>query len=164
VHEAFAELVAETDPTMVVVTTVAEGERSGCLVGFHSQSGIAPPRYAVWLSTENHTHGVAARASTFAVHLIPTGRHDVAELFGGTTGDEIDKLDRCDWTPGPDGVPLLDACPDRFVGRKVAWVDVDADHSCVVVEPVLAEATGDGPWLRLDDVTDVDAGHDADES
>jgi hypothetical protein len=26
---------------------------------------------------------------------------ELAELFGGETGDEVDKFDRCEWRPGP---------------------------------------------------------------
>ena len=139
VSDAFDALMARTDPTMVIVTTVAGDERSGCLVGFHCQCSIEPPRLAVWLSKANHTHLVGAHAETFAVHWVPAGRHDLAELFGGTTGDEVDKLDLCAWTPGPDGVPLLDDCPDLIVGRRTAWLDVDTDHSCLMLEPLEAQ-------------------------
>jgi flavin reductase (DIM6/NTAB) family NADH-FMN oxidoreductase RutF len=96
---------------------------------------------------------------------VPADRHDLAELFGGTTDDEGgDKLARCEWTEGPGGVPLLDGCPERFVGRRVEWIDTDADHSCVVLEPIAAWA-GEHPTarLRLADASDIDAGHDADE-
>jgi flavin reductase (DIM6/NTAB) family NADH-FMN oxidoreductase RutF len=164
-QDAFDDLVASGDPAMVIVTTVADGRRAGCLVGFHCQGGIDPPRYAVWLSQANHTHTVGADAEVFAVHWVPADRHDLAELFGGTTDDEAgDKLERCEWTEGPGGVPLLSACPDRFVGRRVAWLDADADHTCVVLEPI--EATvADGPRsrLRLGDSADISAGHPADD-
>ena len=77
----FDEMVADADPSMVIVTTVVGDERSGCLVGFHSQCSIDPPRYAVWISKANHTHGVAERADTFAVHLVPetSGRISVGD-------------------------------------------------------------------------------------
>ncbi len=158
---AFDELIARADPAMVVLTTIAGGERSGCLVGFHSQCSIDPPRYAVWLSRANHTFRVASHAHVFAVHFVPRDRRDLAELFGGETGDEVDKLARCDWVDGPDGVPLLDGCPDRFVGELVEWLEVDGDHACVVVEPIDASAGDPGGRLHLADVTDVDPGHDA---
>jgi flavin reductase (DIM6/NTAB) family NADH-FMN oxidoreductase RutF len=159
---AFDELMGGLDQSMVIVTTVAGDERSGCLVGFHSQSSIDPVRYVVWLSRANHTHGVAVRASTFAVHLIPKGRHDLAELFGGRTGDEVDKLAGCEWRAGPGGVPMIDGCPDRFVGERVGWL-TGGDHDGVVLEPIEAELAGEGPWLRLSDTTDIDAGHAADD-
>ena len=162
-HEAFDELMSALDQSMVIVTTAADEDRAGCLVGFHSQASIEPPRYVVWLSQANHTHGVAARASTFAVHLVPADRHDLAALFGGLTGDESDKLSRCDWVPGPDGVPLLEGCPDRFVGRRVTWLTGGGDHDGVVLEPLRAEVGSSGPWVRLADASDIDAGHAADE-
>lgn len=160
----FDELVARANAAMVVVTTIADGETSGCLVGFHSQCSIEPPRYAVWISRANHTFRVAAHAHTFAVHFLPARRRDLADLFGGETGDQIDKLTRCDWTEGPGGVPLLDGCPDRFVGELVEWREGgDEDHACVVLDPVDARAGGSEPWLHLADVIDIDPGHDADE-
>lgn len=161
---AFDELVARADPAMVIVTTVAGGERSGCLVGFHSQCSIDPPRYAVWISRANHTFAVAGHAHVFGVHFVPSARRDLAELFGGETGDEVDKLARCDWSEGPGGVPLLDGCPDRFVGELVEWFEADADHACVVVEPVDAAVGEEGRRLHLGDVTDIDPGHDATEA
>ena len=163
--DTFSDLMERSDPTVVIVTTVADDERSGCLVGFHSQCSIDPPRYSIWISKANHTHDVGLRADTFAVHWLPADRHDLAELFGGTTGDRLDKLAHCEWTPGLDGVPLLDDCPDRFTGRRIALFDFDTDHTCVVLEPqVAARADGEaGAWLRLGDASDIDPGHNADE-
>jgi len=156
-------LMRALDQAMVIVTTAAGDDHAGCLVGFHSQCGIDPPRYVVWLSQANHTHGVARRAATFAVHLVPADRHDIAALFGGTTGDDEDKLARSDWEPGPDGVPLVTACPDRFVGRRLAWLAGHGDHDGVVLEPVSAQVSSRGPWLRLSGASDIDAGHAVDE-
>jgi flavin reductase (DIM6/NTAB) family NADH-FMN oxidoreductase RutF len=164
VRKAFDELIARADPAMVILTTVAGGERSGCLVGFHCQCSIDPPRYAVWISRANHTFVVAAHAHVFGVHFVPAARRDLAELFGGETGDEVDKLARCDWGAGPGGVPLLDGCPDRFVGELVAWLEVDADHACVVMAPVESTVGDRAPRLHLADVADVDPGHEASEA
>jgi len=160
---AFDELVAVVDPAMVVVTIGVGGDRDGCLVGFHSQCGIDPPRYAVWLSRANRTFDLAGHATHVAVHVLGDGDRDLAELFGGETGDEVDKLAGLAWEPGPGGAPLLARLPSRFVGRVVDRVDADADHLCVVLEPVDAAAGGSGPLLRLAAVTDIDPGHQADE-
>lgn len=159
----FDELMGGLDGAMVVVTTVAGDERSGCLVGFHGQCGMEPQKYAVWLSKANHTYRIGALADTFAVHFLHQGQHDLATLFGSLTGDDVDKLGRCAWTPGPDGVPLLDASRDRFVGRRAAWLDAGADHVCVVLEPSDVVVSGDTDWLTLHDVDDLTPGHEADE-
>ena len=163
IADPFDDLMAANDPSVVIVTTIADGRRAGCLVGFHSQCSIEPLRYAIWLSKANHTFGVAFAADTFAIHWIRADRSDLADLFGGTTGDEIDKFTRCAWTEGPGGVPLLDECEDRFVGRRLAWLDVDVDHCCIVLEPLAAHRRPDGAGppspLRVSDAADIDAGH-----
>lgn len=44
------------------------------------------------------------------VHLVPREAEDLANLFGEQTGDETDKFERCDWSPGPEGTPILSEC------------------------------------------------------
>jgi flavin reductase (DIM6/NTAB) family NADH-FMN oxidoreductase RutF len=161
--QAFDALVGSMDHAMLIVTTVADDRRAGCLVGFHSQCSIEPRRYAVWISKVNETYEIAAAAEWFAVHLPRRDRHELAELFGGRSGDDIDKFERCGWTPGPAGVPVLDDCPDRFVGRRVELSDVGADHVCVVLAPHHVERgpLGASGWLSFDDTKDIVPGHPA---
>ncbi len=42
--DAFQTLVADIDYPMFIVTTAADGERAGCLIGFLTQASIKPPR------------------------------------------------------------------------------------------------------------------------
>jgi flavin reductase (DIM6/NTAB) family NADH-FMN oxidoreductase RutF len=158
---SFDDLVAALDSAMVVVTVAADGERDGCLVGFHSQASIDPPTYAVWLSTANRTTALADRARHLAVHLLSRDQHDLAALFGGETGDEVDKLARVPWSAGPDGVPLLDPCPYRFVGTVVDRLDAGGDHRCVLLRPQEVHLGAEVAPLRLSQVGDIDAGHPA---
>ena len=69
---------------------------------------------------------------------MPADAERLAELFGGETGDEVDKFGRCAWHEGPGGVPLLDDCPNRFVGRVLSRVDA-GDHDAFLLEPVAAQ-------------------------
>jgi flavin reductase (DIM6/NTAB) family NADH-FMN oxidoreductase RutF len=164
--ERFAQLMATADHPMVIVTTASEGVRAGCLVGFHAQASISPPDYAIWLSKANHTYRVGALAERFAVHLPRRGARHLAELFGATSGDDVDKFERCRWTEGLDGVPLLEDCPDRFVGERVAWLDPGTDHVCVVLRPVAVDVDPDRrpqDLLWFSAVADVVAGHAAEE-
>jgi flavin reductase (DIM6/NTAB) family NADH-FMN oxidoreductase RutF len=117
----------------------------------------------VWLSKSNRTTELATRGEVLAVHVLATGHHDLAELFGGETGDEVDKLALCETIEGPGGVPVLAQCPSYFVGRLVAVLDTGGDHVCVVLEPISASAHPLDP-LRLLAVDDVEAGHDAHET
>src|SRR6266550_1522175 len=93
---------------MYVVTAAADGERDGCLVGFATQCSIHPPRFLVCLSVKNRTFRIAKTAPVLAVHLVGHDQHDLAELFGGETADEVDKLAQWPWREGAGGVPLLE--------------------------------------------------------
>src|SRR5438067_11064220 len=113
----FEGLMAQLDYSLFIVTVVADGERSGCLVGFASQVSIHPPRFLICLSVKNHTFRVAQGAEVVAVHFVPEQARELAVLFGGETGDEIDKFSRCDWREGHAGVPILTGLEDWFAGR-----------------------------------------------
>jgi len=157
------DLMADLDPAMAIVTTAVEGELSGCLVGFHARSSIEPVRYAVWLSKANHTYLLALSSEMLAVHFPSKGDHDLAQLFGGSTGDRVDKFDRCAWHAGPGGVPILDRLPNRFVGTRGAVLDDGGDHVCVIVEITEEHVATPFVPLRLSDVRDIEAGHPPDE-
>lgn len=161
--DAFDTIAASLDPAMVVVTSAHDGERAGCLVGFHAQSSIEPHRYCVWLSKANHTGRIVPRATTLAVHYLDETQRDLAEHFGTLSGDDVDKFAGLDWTAGSNGVPLLGAVPRRIVARRIAVLDEGGDHLCVVTEPVDATAPGPFTPLRLSGVDDLTPGHEAEE-
>jgi flavin reductase (DIM6/NTAB) family NADH-FMN oxidoreductase RutF len=156
----FDTVVAQLDTSMVIVTTAAGDQRAGCLVGFHTQCSIDPPRYAVWLSKANLTYRVALFATHVAVHGVDAANGDIARLFGGERGDETDKFTRCDWTAGPGGVPLLDDCPNRFVLERLSLWDDGSDHTCLVGAPVEARWAGEFDALRLAAARTIEPGHD----
>jgi flavin reductase (DIM6/NTAB) family NADH-FMN oxidoreductase RutF len=158
----FSTLSTSGDPAMLVVTVAHDGERAGCLVGFHSQCSIEPLRYSVWLSKANHTYRVALLAEWLGVHVLTADDHDLAARFGGATGDDTDKFAGLAWHESAHGVPLLDHCTNRFLGRRVTLLDDGGDHVCVVVEPAAVESAGPFEPLRLSGVTDVEPGHAAD--
>ncbi|MEU6417037.1 flavin reductase family protein [Streptomyces spiralis] len=124
------------DPEVYVVTAAAGGERAGCLVGFASQCSIDPLRFVVWLSKVNRTFRVAGRADRLAVHLLARDQYALAELFGGSTGDDgVDKFAHVPCTRRQDGAFVLDDAPAWFVGRIVLRTD-GGDHVGFVLEPV----------------------------
>lgn len=161
---ALAAFGEHLDPALVVVTTADGHERAGCLVGFHTQCSIAPDRYAVWLSKANHTYRVALFADHVAVHLLSADDLDLAELFGGSTGDQVDTFASCAWTTGPSGVPLLDRLPNRMVGRRVSLVDDgDSDHVCLMLALEVVETAAAFSPLRLSAAAGIVPGHDAED-
>ena len=159
-NEAFSDLVGDLDYPMMVVTAAAEGERSGCLVGFATQCSIGPPRFAVWISRKNHTFGIADRAGVLAVHFLSTAERALAELFGGLTGDDVDKFSRCRWRDGPGGVPVLEDCRRWFAGEVVEQFPTE-DHVGFLLAPITVET---GPWpgqLGFQTARAISPGHEA---
>lgn len=161
--DAFDDLTGATDAAMLIVTTADGDERGGCLVGFHSQSSIDPPRYAVWLSKANHTYRLALRATHLGLHFLGEEHHDLAAHFGALSGDDTDKFAGLAVAIGPHGVPLLLEVPGRLVVRRLALLDEGGDHVCLTTEPVRAEGDAPSAPLRLSACADIDPGHDNEE-
>ena len=158
--EEFNAFVTELEYPMYVVTVAAGGERDGCLVGFATQCSIHPPRFLVCMSVKNRTSRIAAAAPILAVHLVAADRHDLAELFGGETADEVDKLAQWPWREGPGGVPILEGVRNLFVGRVLARFDL-GDHVGHLLEPIAAQDEGGAEALGFQEARDIDAGHPA---
>ena len=93
------------------------------------------------------------------MHLVPRERRDLVELFGGETGDEIDKFERCDWRAGPRGLPILDGCPSWFAGAILSRHDL-GDHEGYLLDPIEARYEP-GELLYFQDVKDIEPGHPA---
>ena len=159
-EQTFQRLVAQLDYPMFIATVAAGGERAGCLVGFATQCSIHPPRFLVGISEKNRTFRVAQGAESMAMHLVPENATELAELFGGETGDEVNKFERCAWRPGPGDVPLLDDCPNRFVGRIIERVDF-GDHLGMVLEPFYADEDEASGQLGFHRAKRIDPGHEA---
>ncbi|MGB3304055.1 flavin reductase family protein [Gordonia sp. (in: high G+C Gram-positive bacteria)] len=163
---AFDEMMATVESPVYLVTVTANGEKAGCLVGFATQMSIDPLRFVVGLSRTNETYRVAEAARYLAVHVVGVEHLDLVQLFGGETGDEIDKFERCVWSEGPFGQPILRDAGIWFVGEVLERLDVGGDHSCYVLEPLEGGSAGDGAaergaWIAASQVQDLHPGHEA---
>ncbi|HKP88863.1 MAG TPA: flavin reductase family protein [Thermoleophilaceae bacterium] len=159
--EAFEAIVGALDYPMLIVTTAAGGERAGCLVGFATQCSIDPERFLVCVSDKNRTFRVLDRGATaMVVHVVPRDAGDLVELFGGETGDDADKFDRCRWSEGPEGIPVLDRCPSWFAGRIADRMPL-GDHVGFVLDPFDGRADYDGPAFPFSVARQIEPGHEA---
>jgi flavin reductase (DIM6/NTAB) family NADH-FMN oxidoreductase RutF len=154
--------MSRLDYPMCVVTTSADGERAGCLVGFGTQTSIHPPRFLACISKKNHTYGVALRADVLAIHLLsdtPEER-ELAELFGSETGDTTDKFAHVDWHPGPGGVPFIEGIPNHFAGQILERFDL-GDHDGFLLDPIEAEKGEELHEMGFQEAKDIPPGHPA---
>jgi flavin reductase (DIM6/NTAB) family NADH-FMN oxidoreductase RutF len=152
--------MGQLDYSLFIVTVASGEERAGCLVGFASQVSIHPPRFLVGLSVKNRTYRVASQgAGILVVHFVPEQAADLARLFGGETGDEVDKFTRCRWRPGPGGAPVLTELEDWFAGRVLERIDL-GDHCGHVLEPIDGEAHRSGSPLTFRRAKWIEPGHE----
>lgn len=157
--DALTSVLTSLDYPMAVVTTASDEERAGCLVGFITQCSVDPPRLMVYLSVKNHTYTTALDADGLGVHFLRHDQRDLAELFGGTSGDWTDKFDRCRWREGPMGVPVLEDVRHWVVGEITERV-LGGDHVGFVLRPVAVHEDGPLEQLSFHDVRSLDPGHD----
>jgi flavin reductase (DIM6/NTAB) family NADH-FMN oxidoreductase RutF len=158
--DPFPPLMGTLDYPMFIVTTRAGERRAGCLIGFATQVSIHPGRFLACLSDKNYTYRVAQDASHLAVHFVPSGAEELAELFGGETGDDVDKFARIAWHEGPEGQPIVEGCENWFVGRVLERVDF-GDHMGFVLEPVAVEHGSKGRQFTFHRAKRIEPGHEA---
>ena len=94
------------------------------------------------------------------VHLVPAHAGPLAELFGSVTGDDVDKFSRCEWSPGPDGAPVLAGCANWFAGRVLDRRPA-GDHWAFLLEPIQASSDGAQDVFTFHRAKRIDAGHEA---
>jgi flavin reductase (DIM6/NTAB) family NADH-FMN oxidoreductase RutF len=158
-EDPFDTLMASVDPPLIVLTTSAEDQWAGCLVGFHAQSSITPHHYTVWLSKANHTYRVGLRAAHFAVHFLTPADLPLAERFGTLSGEDTDKFAGMDVHPDENGVPRLRACQNWMSLDRIAILDDGGDHVCLTTRLSSADTEGDFTPLRLSSAAHLDPGH-----
>ena len=145
---------------LYVVTAAGDGEVSGCLVGFATQSSIEPVRFLICISKVNHTFGVAERSASLALHLLGSDQGAMASLFGETTGDTTDKFEKVAWSPGVTGAPVLAECAAWIEGSILSHHSAGDHEAFLVSVEDGGRGTHDGQWT-LKDATDFEPGHPA---
>lgn len=157
---AFEALVAAIDYPMYIVTTAAEDDRAGCLVGFATQCSLDPPRFLACISKRNHTFRIAQRSEVLVIHFLTNDDFELARLFGENTSDEVDKFAGCRWEAGAGGAPVLADCRGWVAGRVLDRVDL-GDHVGFVVEPTDAGLNARaGRQLGFQEARHLQPGHE----
>jgi flavin reductase (DIM6/NTAB) family NADH-FMN oxidoreductase RutF len=160
VGPTFLKLAGSLDYPLFIVTAADGERREGCVIGFSTQCSFHPPRFLACLSRENRTYRLALRVEALAVHLVPRSQAGLVRLFGGQTGDEVDKFERCEWHEGPRNLPILDGCPSWFAGEVLARHDL-GDHVGFWLAPfAVAQGPGAQEFVYFQEVKDaIEPGH-----
>jgi flavin reductase (DIM6/NTAB) family NADH-FMN oxidoreductase RutF len=94
------------------------------------------------------------------VHFVPAEATRLADLFGGSTGDECDKFAECAWREGPRGVPILEECRNWFAGRVLDRVEL-GDHRGFLLDPVEVSFEISQAEFSFHRAKRIEPGHDA---
>jgi len=127
----FKALLRRHAAAVVIVTAAGEPPAGFTATSFTSVS-LDPPLVSFCLADSASAAPVVARARTVAVHVLHRDQQAAARTFA-TSG--IDRFAAHGaWTPGPDGVPLLDDVAARIVCRVSRRVHA-GDHTIVLATP-----------------------------
>jgi flavin reductase (DIM6/NTAB) family NADH-FMN oxidoreductase RutF len=135
-----------------------DAELSGCLAGFVTQSSIKPVQFLICVSKLNHTFGAAQRSHGLGLHLLGSDQRDVARHFGELTGDEVDKFEGIDWSPGRTGPPILSECAAWVEGPIIGRID-GGDHEAFLIGVQGGGAGGHEGCFMLHDSSGFHPGH-----
>ena len=95
-----------------------------------------------------------------AVHFVPASADDLAQLFGGQTGDEVDKFAQCEWSEGPRGLPILAECDNWFAGAILTRHDL-GDHVGFLLDPIEAHSGTPFEEFTFHRARRIEPGHEA---
>lgn len=115
--------------TGVTVVTALDG--AGAPVGMTANSfaslSLDPPLVLWAPAKSSRRHAVFTGAMHFTIHIMAEDQHELARHFAQSGNG----FDRIDWSPSPEGVPVLAGCLARFDCTRAALHD-GGDHTIVV--------------------------------
>jgi flavin reductase (DIM6/NTAB) family NADH-FMN oxidoreductase RutF len=153
----FGRLTGQLSYPMLIVTATGRHGPAGCLVGFHTQCSIDPPRFLVCMSGKNYTSRVAATADVLGVHFLDASHSELSVLFGEQTGDHVDKFAECEWEERA-GIAVLTKVSAWFAGLVLQRIEL-GDHTGYLLEPVTASVPGELRQLSFQHVKTLRPGH-----
>jgi 4-hydroxyphenylacetate 3-hydroxylase, reductase component len=97
---------------ITVVTAVDElGEPQGMTANSFSSVSLEPALISWCVGRESRLFTLFQHTNHFAVNILHSGQQSLSQLFAGP---EENKFDRISWSPGMNGVPLLNDCASVF--------------------------------------------------
>lgn len=125
IQEGIADVFAQLDPVLWIVTAAAGRERGGLVATFVNQASIVPelPRVLVGLARQHHTWKLIEASGRFALHLLGEEHLEWVWRFGLCSGRHVDKLAGLTCQPLPGGVPRLEGACGWLSCRVEARLD-----------------------------------------
>ena len=121
----------------VVTTKDAKGEFHGITVSAFCSVSLEPPMVLICIEKTAGSHPALEESAVFVVNILREGEAEFSELFASS---RTEKFDLVQWTPGIEGVPVLDNALATLECR-VKFSYHGGDHSIFVgdVENITAD-------------------------
>jgi len=148
--ESIAQVFAQLDPPLWLLTAAAEARRSGLIATFVNQASIVAelPRVVVGIARQHFTWELIEASGTFALHLLGPEHLEWAWRFGLQTGRATDKLEGLDWRHDATGAPVLVNALGWLSCRVENRLDT-GDRTVYLAEVLDGELTRAAPILTL---------------
>ncbi len=112
---------------VTVVTTHSDIGPVGITVNSFTSVSLDPPLVLWCPALASDRHDAFARAKHFAIHILTADQQNLSEAFARSA----QPFDLCDWTPGPQGVPLIQGCCTRLECATDSVIPA-GDHSIIL--------------------------------
>jgi flavin reductase (DIM6/NTAB) family NADH-FMN oxidoreductase RutF len=93
--------------TVCVITTTFEDVRYGLTATAVSSVSAEPPRLLVCINRSSKTHDAILQSRRFCVNVLTEEQRDVAMVFAGMGGKDVDRFATGSWTTLRTGAPVL---------------------------------------------------------
>jgi len=122
----------------VIVTAQAKEQANAMAVAWHSVISVNPPLYGVSIAPKRFTYQLIAQSKEFGVNFLPFEMAELVASVGGSSGREIDKLQKFNIAldkPVKTAVPIL---KDAYAAYECKLVDdrLYGDHRLLMGEIV----------------------------
>jgi flavin reductase (DIM6/NTAB) family NADH-FMN oxidoreductase RutF len=125
----------------IVTTLDGEGRPVGLTANSFTSVSLDPPLLLVCIANRAGSAAALRAAESFAVNVLHTEQHPTSTLFAGK---DADRFGGTSWSPGTDGLPIVDDSLGSFECTKEALHEA-GDHFVLIgrVHKALFDASRD---------------------
>lgn len=134
--QIFKELFRRHAAGVAIITATYEGVPYGFTATSLASLSAEPPRFTFNMARTSSSWPAVANSNYIGVHMLGLHNHGLADRFARTK----DRFGGDHWTPGPEGVPLLNDVTGWLVGRIIARLSFE--NNAVVIAEVVDGSLG----------------------
>ena len=141
--QTFRETMSHWASGVTVITTTADGQRTGITASSFASLSLNPPQILVCINRRLHTHEAIQKSRIFAVNILGVEHQDWGMRFAGMIPEIADRFEGIETHTAVTGAPLL--------SDALGWLDCEVreayeggDHTIFVGEVVATAARNTG--------------------